>query len=41
MQREELELELLGVKEQMHNVKGNDSDVKRFDRSFALKSQNL
>ncbi|KAH6772638.1 hypothetical protein C2S51_011042 [Perilla frutescens var. frutescens] len=29
LQREELELELLAVKEQMQKVKGNDSDVKR------------
>lgn len=34
LQREELELELLSVKEQMHKVNSNDSDVKRSDRKF-------
>ncbi|GER50419.1 kinesin motor family protein [Striga asiatica] len=29
LQREELELELLGIKEQMQNIKSNDSDLKR------------
>ncbi|EYU37720.1 hypothetical protein MIMGU_mgv1a000013mg [Erythranthe guttata] len=29
LQREELELELLGVKEQMQNLQSNDSDIKR------------
>lgn len=36
MQREELELELLGVKEQMQHVQDNDTDMRRFDQNFAL-----
>ncbi|KAL0365440.1 UNVERIFIED_CONTAM: Kinesin-like protein KIN-12D [Sesamum angustifolium] len=38
LQREELELELLGVKEQMHTMENNDSDVKR---CLAGKEKNL
>ncbi|KAL0334808.1 UNVERIFIED_CONTAM: Kinesin-like protein KIN-12D [Sesamum radiatum] len=38
LQREELELELLGVKEQMHTMENNDSDVKR---CLAEKEKNL
>ncbi|XP_011088306.1 kinesin-like protein KIN-12D [Sesamum indicum] len=38
LQREELELELLGVKEQMHTMENNDSDVKRY---LAEKEKNL
>lgn len=38
MQREELELELLGVKEQMQHVQDNDTDMRRFDQNFSLES---
>lgn len=36
MQREDIELELLSVKEQMHKVESSDSDVKRSVMEFLL-----